>query len=62
MSNKEFKCSKCGETKNIYKGMNSVGIGLQTVYKPYTQCLKCFSVFYEKNNPSYKKPIHLWRV
>ena len=62
MSNKEFKCPKCGETKKIYKGVNSLGIGLGVVYKPYTQCLKCFSVFYEKKNPSYKGPFHFVRV
>ena len=62
MSNKEFVCPKCGETKKIYKGTNSLGIGLQTVYKPYTQCLKCFSVFYDKNAPSYKGPFHFVRI
>ena len=62
MSDKDFKCPKCGETKNIYKGINSIGVGLQTVYKPYSQCLKCFSVFYEKNIQSYKKPFDLKNV
>ncbi len=61
MSNKEFECPKCGESKKIYKGINSVGIGLKTVYKPYTQCLKCFSVYYEQN-PSYKEQFHLYRI
>ena len=35
--------------KKIYKGINSLGIGLKTVYKPYIQWLKCFFVFYENN-------------